>query len=128
MKKSLIGLAALAVVVLILNFGWYNQIFKAISWLTNLSNVESELSVVGEVFVRVVVIFATYYLVGIIFRSLGFFDKWLMKIAYFVISSLISFALCQVLKHIWLTLTIAIAMFAVGLFIHKLTDNNRFTD
>ncbi len=128
MRKYLIGLAALAIVVLILNFGWYNPILKAISWLTNLSTVESGLSIVGEIFVGVVVFFATYYLVGIIFRSFGFFDKWLMKIAYLVISTLISFALCQAIAHLWLTLAIAGVMIAVGLFIYRLNDNNRFTD
>ncbi|MCC8130154.1 MAG: hypothetical protein LIO72_00120 [Ruminococcus sp.] len=124
MKK----LIAIVAVVLAFQFRLDKQISNFVVWLCTLSTVESDLSVVGEALVDAVVFFAAYYLVGIIFRSLGFFDKWLMKIAYFVISTLISFALCQAIAHLWITLAIAGAMIAVGLFIHRLNDNNRFTD
>ncbi|MCD8345020.1 MAG: hypothetical protein LUC38_03560 [Oscillospiraceae bacterium] len=124
MKK----LIAIVAVVLAFQFRLDKQISNFVVWLCTLSTVESDLSVVGEALVDAVVFFAAYYLVGIIFRSLGFFDKWLMKIAYFVISTLISFALCQAIAHLWITLAIAGTMIAVGLFIHRLNDNNRFTD
>ncbi len=124
MKKFI----AIVAVVLAFQFRLDKQISNFVVWLCTLSTVESGLSVAGEVFVGAVVFFAAYYLVGIIFRSLGFFDKRLMKIAYFVISTLISFALCQAIAHLWLTLAIAGVMIAVGLFIHGLNDNNRFTD
>lgn len=124
MKK----LIAIVAVVLAFQFRLDKQISNFVVWLCTLSTVESDLSVVGEALVDAVVFFAAYYLVGIIFRSLGFFDKWLMKIAYFVISTLISFALCRAIAHLWITLAIAGTMIAVGLFIHRLNDNNRFTD
>ena len=50
----------------------------------------------GEIFVKVATFAITYTVVGIIFNTIGWFDSDIMKIVYFIISTLISFALCYV--------------------------------
>jgi len=80
-------------------------------WLFTLNETQSSVSIIGEIFVKIATFGITYSLVGFIFNSLGFFNSGIMKFAYFVISTLLSFGLCYVVvlieKHI---LTIAIVL------------------
>ena len=57
---------------------------------------QSSVPTVGEIFVKVATFAITYTVVGIIFNAIGWFDSDAMKIVYFIISTLISFALCYV--------------------------------
>ena len=49
---------------------------------------------VSEIIVKILTFVITYSVVGLIFNSIGWFNSGAMKIAYFVISTIISFVMC----------------------------------
>ena len=96
MKKALGSLAALVVFVFLCTSGLFEGLTKFLVWLVTLNMTQSSVSSVGEIFVKVATFVITYAVVGIIFNAIGWFDSGVMKFVYFVISTLISFALCYV--------------------------------
>ena len=68
-------------------------------WLVKVENSAPNISVFGAIIVRVLTFLISYSLVGIIFKSLDWFNSKLMSIIYFVISTLIFFVLAYV---VWL--------------------------
>ena len=59
-----------------------------------------ETSVAGKVIVKILTFAISYTLVGIIFNALGWLNSKIMSIAYFVISTLLGFALVYVVMLI----------------------------
>ena len=56
-----------------------------------------EISIVGQIFVKYSTWIITFSLVRIIFQLIGWYDSDAMKMVYFAISTLISFALSYVI-------------------------------
>lgn len=96
MKKALGSLLALFVFVLLCTSGLFEKLTNLLVWLITLNTTQSTISNVGEVFVKVATFAITYTVVGIIFKAIGWFNSNVMKFVYFVLSTLISFALCYV--------------------------------
>lgn len=96
MKKALGSVAALIIFVFLCTSGLFGGITNFFVWLVTLNMTQSSVSTVGEIFVKVATFAITYTVVGIIFNAIGWFDSDAMKIVYFIISTLISFALCYV--------------------------------
>ena len=96
MKKALGSLAALVVFVFLCTSGLFEGLTKFLVWLVTLNMTQSSVSSVGEIFVKATTFVITYAVVGIIINAIGWFDSRVMKFVYFVISTLISFALCYV--------------------------------
>lgn len=96
MKKALGSIAALIIFVFLCTSGLFEGITNFFVWLVTLNMTQSSVSTVGEIFVKVATFAITYTVVGIIFNAIGWFDSDAMKIVYFIISTLISFALCYV--------------------------------
>lgn len=96
MKKALGSLAVLVVFVFLCTSGLFEGLTKFLVWLVTLNMTQSSVSSVGEIFVKIATFVITYAVVGIIFNAIGWFDSSVMKFVYFVISTLISFALCYV--------------------------------
>lgn len=96
MKKALGSVAALIIFVFLCTSGLFEGITNFFVWLVTLNMTQSSVSTVGEIFVKVATFAITYTVVGIIFNAIGWFDSDAMKIVYFIISTLISFALCYV--------------------------------
>lgn len=96
MKKALGSIATLIIFVFLCTSGLFEGITNFFVWLVTLNMTQSSVSTVGEIFVKVATFAITYTVVGIIFNAIGWFDSDAMKIAYFIISTLISFALCYV--------------------------------
>lgn len=65
-------------------------------WLFTLNATQSNVSIAGEIFVKIATFAVSYSAVGSIFRTIGWFNSEIMKISYFVISTIVSFALCYV--------------------------------
>lgn len=57
---------------------------------------QSNISIAGEIFVKIAAWIISYTAVGIIFGALGWFNSDVMKFVYFIISTLVSFALCYI--------------------------------
>jgi len=104
------------------------EFIKLNLWLFQLSLTDFGLSPVMEVIIKLLTFIISYALVGIIFSALGLFDSDVMKYVYFVISTLIGFALSAVImflqEHIimisWSILGISIiSLISVSLVIKR---------
>jgi len=104
------------------------EFIKLNLWLFQLSLTDFGLSPVMEVMIKLLTFIISYALVGIIFSALGLFDSDVMKYVYFVISTLIGFALSAVImflqEHIimisWSILGISIiSLISVSLVIKR---------
>lgn len=73
---------------------------KFILWLFQLSLTDFGLSPFVEISIKLITFLLSYTLVGIIFNALHFFDSDIMKFVYFVISTLIGFALSAVMMFL----------------------------
>lgn len=94
MKKALSGIITLAILVFVFTSGLIEPISKFFIWLVTLNMTQSSVSIAGEIFVKVATFVITYTAVGALFNAIGWFDSDIMKIVYFIISTLVSFALC----------------------------------
>lgn len=135
MKKDLGGLLVFVVFVLLCTSSLFEELAKLLVWLVTLNMTQSTISSVGEIFVKVATFAITYAVVGIIFKTIGWFNSNVMKFVYFVLSTLISFALCYVVmifeKYLLLfaiafgVIILVITVLFVINYIHK--DNHRDT-
>lgn len=118
LKNKITGLLALAIFVFLVTSGIFEGIVNFMVWLVNLNSTQSEVSIAGERFVKVATFLISYTLVGVVFNKLGWFDSDIMKFAYFIVSTLVSFGLCYIVmlleKYI---VTIAIVLLIIVLLI-----------
>lgn len=73
---------------------------KLVLWLFQLSLTDFGLSPFVEIGIKSLTFVLSYALVGILFNALGFFDSDIMKFVYFVVSTLIGFALSAVIMFL----------------------------
>lgn len=120
MKKTLSGIAALVIFVYIGTRGLIEPITNFFLWLVKLNMTQSNVSIAGDIFVRVATFLVSYAVVGFIFESIGWFNSDAMKVVYFIVSTLVSFALCYVvmiLETYKLEIAIGIGVIIVALII-----------
>ncbi|MCI8825550.1 MAG: hypothetical protein HFH63_06675 [Lachnospiraceae bacterium] len=86
-----------------------------------MSMTQSSVSIAGEIFVKVTTFAISYSVVGAIFRAIGWFDSDIMKVAYFVISTIVSFVLCYIVMifetHLLLIAIIAGVLLIAGIVV-----------
>lgn len=136
--KKLSGLVFLIFILIAASNGWIEPIINFFSnifiWLFTLSMTQSSVSIAGEIFVKVATFAISYSVVGAIFRAIGWFDSDIMKIAYFVISTIVSFVLCYIVMifetHLLLIAIIAGFLLIVGItaciLLSKLVEREPF--
>lgn len=130
--KSIIGGIILFILLLTGVFSFLleltGEFMKLTLWLFQFSLTDFGLSPTIEVIIKSLTFIISYVLVGIIFNALGLFDSDVMKYVYFVISTLIGFALSAVImflqEHIilisWSILGISIiSLISVSLVIKR---------
>lgn len=102
--KSIIGGIILFILLLTGVFSFLleltGEFMKLTLWLFQLSLTDFGLSPAIEVIIKILTFVISYGLVGIIFNALGLFDSDVMKYVYFVISTLIGFALSAVIMFL----------------------------
>jgi hypothetical protein len=76
------------------------EFMKLTLWLFQLSLTDFGLPPTVEVIIKSLTFVISYALVGIFFNALGLFDSGVMKYVYFVISTLIGFALSAVIMFL----------------------------
>lgn len=74
------------------------EVLKFFLWLFQLSLTDFGLSPTFEIVIKLLTFVISYTTVGIIFNTLNLFDSDLMKAVYFIISTLLGFALSFVVK------------------------------
>ena len=94
MKGKIIAIIAFFVFIFVLTSGLFSGLVDFLVWLVTLNITQSNISMAGEIFVKIAAWAISYSAVGILFNALGWFNSNAMKIAYFIISTLVSFALC----------------------------------
>lgn len=94
MKKALSGLIFLIIIVFVITSGLIEPLTKFFVWLVTLHMTQSSVSIVGEIFVKIAAFVISYATVGAIFNAIGWFNRGIMKLFYFIVSTIVSFALC----------------------------------
>lgn len=77
-----------------------SEFIKLTLWIFQLSLTDFGLSPSIEIIVKSLTFILSYALVGIIFNALGLFDSDVMKYVYFVISTMIGFALSALIMFL----------------------------
>lgn len=91
----------------------FEYIYNFFAWLFMLNMTSSEVSLAGAIIVRFATFAFTYTAIGALFNCLGWFNSKAMKLVYFVISTIVSFALCYIVKLIetyWQYILIALGV------------------
>ena len=96
MKGRIAAIIVFLLFIFIFTSGLFEGIFNFLTWLVTLNMTQSNISMAGEIFVKIATWIISYTVVGMIFHALGWFDSDAMKFVYFVISTLVSFALCYI--------------------------------
>lgn len=96
MKGRIAAIIVFLLFIFIFTSGLFEGIFNFLTWLVTLNMTQSNISMAGEIFVKIAAWIISYTVVGMIFHALGWFDSDAMKFVYFVISTLVSFALCYI--------------------------------
>ena len=99
MRKLLVFLVGI-VLLLLLCSGFFVDFIEFFTWLFTLQYIAPDTSIFGNIIVRILTFAVSYTLVGIIFNTLGWFNRKIMSIAYFVVSTLLGFALAYVVMLI----------------------------
>ena len=100
MKGKIIGSLVSIIILILLCSGAFADILRFFAWLFTLQYSQPDTSIAGGIVVRVLTFLVSYGLVGLIFNALGWFNNKIMSIAYFIISTLLGFALSYV---VWMT-------------------------
>lgn len=98
--KRLSGLLASIVLLLLLCSGIFADIVKFFTWLFTLKYITPETSILGSIIVKILTFAVSYTLVGLIFNSLNWFNSKVMSVAYFIVSTLLGFALAYIVMLI----------------------------
>ncbi|MBQ6730695.1 MAG: hypothetical protein IJR08_02170 [Bacilli bacterium] len=93
MKKEIAGIISSIVLLLLLCSGAFANIIRFFAWLFTLQYSAPETSIAGGIIVRVLTFLISYGLVDVLFTALGWFNSKVMRIVYFIVSTLIAFAL-----------------------------------
>ena len=96
MKKEIVGIVSSIVLLLLLCSGAFADILRFFAWLFTLQYSQPNTSIAGGIIVRVLTFLVSYGLVGLIFNALGWFNSKVMSVVYFIISTLLGFALAYV--------------------------------
>ena len=98
--RKLSGFVAGLVLLFLLCSGIFANIVEFFTWLLMLQYTSPDTSIVGDVVVRILAFAVSYTLVGLIFNSIGLFNRKIMSIAYFIISTIIGFVLAYIVMLI----------------------------
>ena len=96
MKGRIAAIIAFLLFIFIFTSGLFEGIVNFLTWLVTLNMTQSNISIAGEIFVKIAAWIISYTAVGMIFHALGWFNSDVMKFVYFIISTLVSFVLCYI--------------------------------
>lgn len=99
MKKILCFLTNITLLLLLCS-GIFADIIKFFTWLFTLQYISPDTSIIGSIIVKILTFAVSYTLVGIIFNALGYFNSKIMSVTYFIISTLLGFALAYIVMLI----------------------------
>ena len=132
MKKifaSISGFAFLYLLCLLVDSGIFEDIGNFFAWLFTYRYSDNGLNNAFTLISKLIIFGITYPLVGLIFKSLGWFNSTIMSIVYFVLSTLLAMMICPVLKLIQNNIvTIGIILLVIFVLFIGLLIFIHFTD
>lgn len=96
MMKRLTGVLSSIVILVLLCSGIFTDFVRFFAWLFLLQYSAPETSLVGGIIVRVLTFLVSYGFVGLIFKTIGWFNGRVMSVACFIISTLLAFFLSYI--------------------------------
>ncbi len=130
--KRLIGIASSIIILILLCSGVFADLVRFFGWLFTLQYSQPETSIAGGVIVRILTFVLSYGLVGLVFSVFGWFNSKTMSITYFIISTLLGFALAYVVwmieSHILIVgiiFGIIVIMVIVYFIIQRIISRNK---
>ena len=118
MKRRIVAAVLLGVLIFVCTSGLVEPITKVFVWLITLQLESPDISIFGQLVAKYGTWIITYSLVGILFEEMNWFNGTVMKIVYFVVSTVISFLLSwliMVLEHYMVIIAIIIgSILALG--------------
>lgn len=120
MKSKIAGIIGLISVVFFFTSGLFEWSTNVFVWLITLNYSSPTISIFGQLFVKYATWLIAFTTVGIIFKSLKWFDSDAMKLVYFVISTIISFVLSYVvmiLENYAVYIAIGLAVLILALIV-----------
>lgn len=100
LMKKLLGILLFIVLLLLVFSGVFVDMIKLFTWLFTLQYIGPKTSIVGSIIVKILTFMISYTLVGLIINAIGLFNSKIMSITYFIISTLLGFALTYVVMLI----------------------------
>jgi len=97
MKSKFFSLLGLGVFIFVFTCGLFESITNVFVWLITLDLASPTISIIGQIFIKYSTWLITFYIVGVLFKSLGWYNSDAMKIVYFIISTIISFILSWII-------------------------------
>ena len=131
MKGKINAFIGLIILIFLCTSGLIEPITKVFVWLITIDSNSPDISIFGQLVAKYGTWIITYSLVGILFRSLGWFNSTAMKIVYFILSTIISFLLSWLImvleNYLWIIAIIIGVLLVVGLgvFITLLIYNKK---
>lgn len=131
MKGKISAFIGLIILIFLCTSGLIEPITKVFVWLITIDSNSPDISIFGQLVAKYGTWIITYSLVGILFRSLGWFNSTAMKIVYFILSTIISFLLSWLImvleNYLWIIAIIIGVLLVVGLgvFITLLIYNKK---
>ncbi len=117
MKGKIVGLITLIFFVFFITSGLFESIVNFFVWLVTLNATQSNISMASEIFVKVATFVLSYILVGVLFNAIGWFNSDAMKLVYFIVSTIVSFALCYIVMLLETYLLYIVIVIAVILIL-----------
>ena len=115
MKGKILSFLGLLLFIVLCVTGWIQEIIKVFVWLFNLKLNTPDISIFGLILVKYGTWLITFTSIDIIFKTLGLSNGKTMKLAYFILSTMISFGLSWVVMNIEKNLSIIAII--IGCFI-----------
>lgn len=112
MSKIINWFIGVAMIVLLLS-GGFAKLFQFFGWLFLLQYSQADISVGGQIFVRIATFLLAYSIVGLIFHFIGFFNGKVMSAVYIILSTLIGFGLNYIVMMVETYIKIISIVFGV---------------
>lgn len=116
MRGKISALIGLIVLIFLYTSGLIDPITKVFVWLITIDSNSPSISIFVQLVAKFGTWIITYSLVGVLFNALGWFNSTAMKIAYFILSTIISFLLSwviMILENYLLVIAIVIGILLI---------------
>lgn len=120
MKGKIFSIIGLIVTVFFLTSGLFEWCTNVFVWLITLNYSCPTISIFGQLFIKYSTWIITFIIVGVVFKTLKWFNSDAMKLVYFIISTIISFVLSYVvmiLENYAIYIAIGLAVIILTLII-----------